>query len=154
MSMNLDDLTFDLPGEMQNRETRNVANAIQYMTTWPMKCMWPPSPTLRTAYSTYSYAAWLFSCSEAGNSSRGKLSSFLTKFIKRGKTVQTNMVVYVVWAINFKSEFRSDFRGCLKVTVASKPHFLCWSPIKWSCLKLFSQWPNFSKIFQMILQKS
>ena len=39
------------------------------------------------------------------------------------------MVAYVVYAVNFKSEFRSDLQGCLEVTVASKPHFLCWSLI-------------------------
>ena len=38
---------------------------------------------------------------------------------KRAKTVQTSMAVYVGWAIGFKSEVRSDLRGCLEVIVAS-----------------------------------
>ena len=46
---------------------------------------------------------------------------------KRVKTAQTNMVAYVVWDINFKSDFRIDLRGCLEAVLASKPHFLCWS---------------------------
>ena len=68
------------------------------------------------------------------NSSRGELSSFflLSKCKKRVKTVQTNMVAYVIWAINFKSEVRSDLRGCLEAIVASKSHFLCLSPIEGS----------------------
>ena len=56
-------------------------------------------------------------------------SFFLIKVQRKAKTVQTNMGTYVVWAINFVSEVRSDLRGCLVVTVASKPHFLCWSLI-------------------------
>ena len=71
----------------------------------------------------------LFACGEADRSSRDKLCSsffFLIKVQKKAKTVKTNMVS---WAINFKSEVRPDLRGCLEATVASKPHFLCWSPI-------------------------
>ena len=66
------------------------------------------------------------------NSSRGELSpSFFFLLLshevqKKVQTVQTNMVAYVVWAINFKSEVRSDLRGCLEAIGASKPHFLCW----------------------------
>ena len=48
---------------------------------------------------------------------------------KKGQTGQTNMVAYVGWAINFKSDFRFDLRGCLEAALASKPHFLCRSPI-------------------------
>ena len=33
------------------------------------------------------------------------------------------MVTYAVWAIDFKSDFRFDLRGCLEAMVASKPHF-------------------------------
>ena len=37
------------------------------------------------------------------------LSFFFLPFVpKRVKTVQTNMVAYVIWAIYFKSEVRSD----------------------------------------------
>ena len=32
-----------------------------------------------------------------------------------------------VWALNFKSEVRSELWGCLDAIAASKPHFLCWS---------------------------
>ena len=39
------DLSFDLPGEMHCRKIRNEANAIQYMTTWPMKCTYVASLT-------------------------------------------------------------------------------------------------------------
>ena len=46
------------------------------------------------------------------------------KSFKTAKSVQTNMVAYVVWAINFKSEVRSDLQGCLEATVASKHHIL------------------------------
>ena len=48
---------------------------------------------------------------------------------KKVQTVQTNMVAYAIWATNFKSEVRCDLRGCLEAIVASKPHFLCCSPI-------------------------
>ena len=33
------------------------------------------------------------------------------------------MVTYAVWAIDFKSDFRFDLRGCLEAMVSSKPHF-------------------------------
>ena len=49
---------------------------------------------------------------------------FLIKVQKKAKTVQRNMVAYVVLAMNFKSEVRSDLQGCLEATVASKHHFL------------------------------
>ena len=40
------------------------------------------------------------------------------------------MVAYVVWAINFKSDFRFDLRGCLEVILALNLH---WS-VHWSDL--------------------
>ena len=57
----------------------------------------------------------------------GTNSSSSNKVQRKDKTVQTNMVAYVVWAINYKSEISFDLRGCLEVIVASKPYFLCWS---------------------------
>ena len=33
------------------------------------------------------------------------------------------MVAHVVWTINFKSEVRSDLRGCLKAIAGSKTSF-------------------------------
>lgn len=51
------------------------------------------------------------------------------KVQKKAKAVQTNMLAYVVWAIIFKSEVRSDLQGCLEAIVASKHHFLGWAPI-------------------------
>ena len=45
------------------------------------------------------------------------------KVPKKAKTVQTNMVEYVIWIIDFKSKVRSVLRGCLETIVASKPHF-------------------------------
>ena len=58
-----------------------------------------------------------FSCGEADNSSRDKwcsfffLLSFFTSIVqKKAKTVQTNMIAHVIWAINFKSEVRYDLR--------------------------------------------
>ena len=75
----------------------------------------------------------VFSCGEADNSSRDKLcSSFFLLSVnvqKKVQTVLTNMVAYVVWAINFKSDFRFDHQGCLEAMVASKLHFLCCSLI-------------------------
>ena len=56
------------------------------------------------------------------------LSSFFLTKLKRAKTVQTNMESYVDWAIEFKSDFTLDLRGCLEATVASKPHLLYCSP--------------------------
>ena len=67
-----------------------------------------------------------------------EISGFFLSFIffllshevqKKVQTVQTNMVLYAIWATNFESEVRCDLRGCLEAIVASKPHFLCWSPI-------------------------
>ena len=52
-----------------------------------------------------------FSCGKTNNSGGAKfifLLSFLMKVQKKAKTVQTNMVAYVVCVINFKSEVRSD----------------------------------------------
>ena len=54
------------------------------------------------------------------------LSFFFSSFgPKEVKTVPTNMVSYVVWAINLISDFTLDLQVCLRfeVTVASKPHF-------------------------------
>ena len=71
----------------------------------------------------------LFSCGEADHSSRDKwvLSSFFLlsshEVQKKVQTVQTNIVVYVIWAINFKYDVRCDLRGCLEAIGASKPHF-------------------------------
>ena len=48
---------------------------------------------------------------------------------KRVKTVQTNMVAYIICVINFQSDVRSDLRGCLEAIVASKLHFLSQSTI-------------------------
>ena len=64
-----------------------------------------------------------FSCGEADNSSsRAKCSSsffFLShKVQKKVKTDQTNMVAYVIWAINLKSKIRSDLRGFLPAAAA------------------------------------
>ena len=56
------------------------------------------------------------------------------------------MLAYVVCAIDFKYEVRSDLRACLEATVASKPHFLGWSPIDGS--SIFSQRTIFSKVPQ------
>ena len=55
----------------------------------------------------------IFSCNEANNSK--SISSFtFFQSSKMGKTILTNMVAYLIWAINFKSEFRPDPRGCLE----------------------------------------
>ena len=65
--------------------------------------------------------------SRAGLVGASCLSSFFllsVRFQKEVKTAKTNMVAYVVWAKNFKSDFRFDLRGCLEATVASKPQFL------------------------------
>ena len=69
-----------------------------------------------------------FRCGKADNSSRHKLCSFFfflssLEVQKRVKTVQANMVVYVIWAINFKCDVRYDLRGCLEAIVASNPIF-------------------------------
>ena len=89
---------------------------------WPLKkkC----SEDIRTLYDN------IFTCGEADRSRRGKWVLLLSaNWSKKVKTVQTNMVAYVVWAINFKHDFRFDLQGCLEAVLASKPHFLCWSPI-------------------------
>ena len=86
---------------------------------------------LAAAHSSCNRLYPVFSCGEARNSSRAKCSFFFFPPFgpKKAKTVQTNIVAYVVWAIDFKSNVRCDLRGCLEVVLASKPHFLCWSPI-------------------------
>ena len=75
----------------------------------------------------------LFSCGSEAPATLVELNVLLLssskKMKKSFKTAQTNMVAYVIWAINFKSEVRSDLRGCLEAIVASKSHFLCLSPI-------------------------
>ena len=73
----------------------------------------------------------IFSCGEATTLMEMNFLSFFFLIIcpKEGQTVQTNMVAYKVWVTDFKSEVRSDLRGCLEAKMASKPHFLCWSPI-------------------------
>ena len=40
---------------------------------------------------------------------------------KKVKTAKTKMVAYVEWAMNFKSDFRFDLRGCFEAVLASKP---------------------------------
>ena len=57
---------------------------------------------------------------ETNSSSFFLLSFFLIICPKMAKTVQTNMVAYVILAINFKSEVRSDLRGYLEAVVASE----------------------------------
>ena len=77
----------------------------------------------------------VFTCGEADRSSRGKwvllLPSFFLSVIwsKKVKVAQTNLVAYVVWPkiSNLILKFTSE--AVLEVTVASKPHFLCWSQI-------------------------
>ena len=54
------------------------------------------------------------------------LSFFLLvpPFDPKKLAVQTNMVSYVVLAINIISDFRADLRGCLEATEASKPQLM------------------------------
>ena len=68
----------------------------------------------------------VFTCGEAERSSINKFSSS-SSFQEDAKKLQNSpnlrcffRVAYVVWAINFKSEVRSNLRGCLEAVVASK----------------------------------
>ena len=45
------------------------------------------------------------------------------------------MIAYVVWAINFIFDVRSDLQDCLEIIMASKPCFLLWSQIVRSSFK-------------------
>ena len=49
----------------------------------------------------------IFSCGEAENSTGGEFLSSSHK-VQKGPTVQTNMVAYVVWAIDYKYDVRYD----------------------------------------------
>ena len=68
---------------------------------------------------------YIFSCGEADNSSIGELVLPPAFRTKRAYIIQTwyHTCMYVVWAMNFKSEVRLDLRGCLETKVASKPLF-------------------------------
>ena len=62
------------------------------------------------------------------------------------------MVAYVVWAINFKSDFRFDLKVCLEAALASKPHFLGWFQIDGSSESSHNE--PISPIFLKFLKKS
>ena len=99
-----------------------------------------------------------FRCGKADNSSRHQLCSFFfflssLEVQKRVKTVQANMVVYVIWAINFKSDVRYDLRGCLEAIVTSKLH-LCCSLIDGSSFLLLLITNQFIQNSSKINQKS
>ena len=79
-------------------------------------------------------------------------NSFLIIWSKKTKTVQTNMVAYVVCTTDFTSEVRSDLWGCLEAIVAAKPHFLCWSPIDGSSFSFHNE-PIYPKIFKNPLNR-
>ena len=79
---------------------------------------------------------------------------FLIICSKKTKTAQTNMGAYVVWAANFKSDFRFYLRGCLEAVSASKPHFLRWSQIDGSSVSSHNESisPKFIKKSPKILK--
>ena len=63
------------------------------------------------------------------------LSFFLPPYGSKMSKLGSN----VIWAINFKSEIRTDLRGCLEVKGGLKISFSFWSPIAGSSFLTMNQ---------------